>query len=418
MLNLFELKKQHHHALAKAEGILTAAESAGRQLSDAEALDVDTCMAAAKALKPQIDELESKNTIRAMFPNGKPIIDLAPGSPGPTWRSNGAPGNTRAFQKNEPKKLTAEYADAFFDWIASRGQTPSAALYEGSGPAGGFVVPSVVNQQIVPLAPGDLGVRSIASVVPTSMDIKVPRQTAFSTSAAKAESGASSNSFTESEPTLDQFTLSAFMAGLTHVCSWELLEDVPSFQAFAIGDMLTAQQLFEENWYVNGTGTGQAQGLIGNVGTGTGVAVVAGSDNYASELLDATIDVLGTLKGQYHAGASFFMQRATSVLLRKAQKQANLFEPVFTRSGGKDYLHGYPVTYSTAMPSVAAGATPVLFGDFATGYVIGDRGGSGINVKILDQPLAVQGQTILLAYRRTDGRVRRSEAIQGITLHS
>jgi HK97 family phage major capsid protein len=112
------------------------------------------------------------------------------------------------------------------------------------------------------------------------------------------------------------------------------------------------------------------------------------------------------------------MQRATGVLLRKAQKQANLFEPVFTRSNGQDYLHGYPVTYSTAMPAVAASATPVLFGNFSLGYVIGDRGGSGINVKILDQPLAVQGQIILLAYRRTDGRVRRSEAIQAITLHA
>jgi HK97 family phage major capsid protein len=417
MSKLFELKQQHGHALRKAESILAAAETAGRELTEAESLDVDMCMAAAKALKPQIDESESKNTIRSMFRDGKPLPGGALLGGGEPENAGGA-ANARAFQKNAPKKLTAEYADAFFDYLASRGQRPSAALYEGSGAAGGFVVPSVVDQQIVPLAPGDLGVRSIATVVPTSMDIKVPRQSTFSSASAKAESGASSNSFTESEPTLDQFTLSAFMAGLTHICSWELLEDVPSFQAFSVTDMLSAQQIFEENWYVNGTGNGQAQGLIGNVGTGTGVAVVAGSDNYASELLDATIDVLGTLKGQYHAGASFFMQRATSILIRKAQKQANLFEPVFTRSNGQDYLHGYPVTYSTAMPAAAAGNTPVLFGDFKVGYVIGDRGGSGINVKILDQPLAVQGQTILLAYRRTDGRVRRSEAIQGITLHS
>jgi hypothetical protein len=37
-------------------------------------------------------------------------------------------------------------------------------------------------------------------------------------------------------------------------------------------------------------------------------------------------------------------------------------------------------------------------------------------VKILDQPLALQGQIALLAYRRSDGRVRRSEAIQAISL--
>jgi predicted phage gp36 major capsid-like protein len=48
--------------------------------------------------------------------------------------------------------------------------------------------------------------------------------------------------------------------------------------------------------------------------------------------------------------------------------------------------------------------------------VIGDRGGAGTFVKILDQPLATAGQTILLGYKRVDGRVRRSESIQAITI--
>ena len=68
------------------------------------------------------------------------------------------------------------------------------------------------------------------------------------------------------------------------------------------------------------------------------------------------------------------------------------------------------------MPSIGAASTPILFGDFQNGYVIGDRGGSGINVKILDQPKAMEGLLLFLAYRRTDGRVRRSEAIQAISL--
>jgi HK97 family phage major capsid protein len=175
--------------------------------------------------------------------------------------------------------------------------------------------------------------------------------------------------------------------------------------------------MFEENLFVNGTGTGQAQGLIGNTGAGV-TGVLVGTDNYASELLSATFDVLGRLNAAYHPGASWLMARATGVAIRKAQMQANLFAPVWTRENGRDFLHGYPVTFSGYMPAIAAGNTTVLFGDFKQGYIIGDRGGSGINVKILDQPKATEGQLILLAYRRTDGRVRRSEAIQAITLHS
>jgi HK97 family phage major capsid protein len=329
-----------------------------------------------------------------------------------------AGGNLRqARTPNAPVVLSEEYYNDFHTWIGTRGQQIGAALYEGSGPAGGYTVPVIVDDQVVPLAPTEMGVRTIATVIPTAMDIKVPRGTAFGGAALKAESGGSDNFFTETDPTLDQFTLSAFMAGGVHNVSWELAQDVPSFQQFAITDLILALQMLKENLYCNGNGTGQAQGLIENTGAGV-TGVLVGSDNYASELLNATFDVLGDLNAAYHPGASWLMGRATGVVIRKAQMQANLFAPVWTRENGQDYLHGYPVTFSGYMPSIAAGNTPVLFGDFKKGYLIGDRGGSGINVKILDQPKATEGQLQLLAYRRMDGRVRRSEAIQAITLHS
>jgi HK97 family phage major capsid protein len=250
------------------------------------------------------------------------------------------------------------------------------------------------------------------------MDLKIPRATTISTATAKAEGdGTGTNVFTESEPTLDQVTLSAYMAGVLHQISWELAQDVPSFRAFAVSDMLLAQQLYEEALFITGTGTGQAQGLKGNVATGV-TGVVAGTDNYASELLQATFDVQGLLKGSYFPNAAWLMNRATSVLLRKAQQAANLFVPVWTREGGKDYLHGFPVAFSTSMDSVGASQVPVMFGDFGQGYVIGDRGGSGLTVKILDQPKAVEGILQFICYRRMDARVRRSEAIQPIVLHS
>ena len=364
MTSIFDLKQQHHHALSKADGLVKAAEDAGRPMTGAEERDFDMCMTAVRVLRPQIAQLESKSTLRAQFHQG-----IIPGVPG-------GGRNTQGPQQ----MLSHDYASAFFDHISSKGQNVGAALYEGSNPAGGYVVPLTVDSQVVPLAPTDAGVRTIATVIPTVMDLKIPRATTISTAAAKAEGdGTGSNLFTESDPVLDQFTLSAFMAGLTHTISWELAQDAPSFQNFAVSDMLLAQSIFEENWFVNGTGSGQAQGLIGNTGAGI-TGVLAGTDSYASELLDSTFDVMGKLKTAYHANAGWLMSRATSVVLRKAQKQANLFEPVFVRVGDKDYLHGAPVTYSTAMPAIAAGATPLLFGDFKVGYCIGDRGGSGINV--------------------------------------
>jgi HK97 family phage major capsid protein len=281
----------------------------------------------------------------------------------------------------------------------------SAALYEGSGAAGGYAVPVVVDDQIVPLAPSEMAMRQLASVIPTTMDIKLPTKQSFSTATAKAET----SSFTESEPTIGQITLSAYMAGVLQEISWELAQDVPAFQAFAVDDMILALQMYEENLFINGTGSGQAQGVLNNVGAG----IFAEPDSNGNAVSTTGIlTLIGTLNEAYHANASFLMSRPTGVVIRKAQQQSNLFFPALTSVGGQDYLFGYPVKYSAYMPAANRGNAPVLFGDFKRGYIIGDRGGSGINVKVLDQPLASQGLIQLLAYRRVDGRVRRSEALQ------
>jgi HK97 family phage major capsid protein len=405
-MNLFELKQEQKTALDAAETILKSAETSNRGLTVSETEQYNKHMNSFRDLGASVRAREEQNTIRAAFAaNGTPKF----------VRDNDAQQSRASLPL---QTLSMDYREAFNEYLSSNGTKISAALYEGSNPAGGFIVPVVVEGQVVPLAPTDMGVRAIASVIPTASDLKIPRATTISTAAGKAEgTGSGVNVFTESEPVLDQFTLSAFLAGVLHQISWELAQDVPSFQQFAIGDMLLAQSLYEENLFVNGTGTGQAQGLIGNTGAGV-TGVVVGSDNYASELLAATFDVQSTLKTAYHQNAGWLMSRATATVIKKQQSQTNLFTPVWTRENGKDYLHGYPVTFSTAMPAIAAGNTPVLFGDFKIGYVIGDRGGSGVNVKILDQPKAVEGILQLLAYRRCDGRIRRSEAIQAITLHS
>lgn len=418
MAMLFELKKQREEALAKSDAILKAAEANNRPFTEAETVIMAETVKEVEALNPQIASIEKHNTLRAIAPRGQ-IIPAGPAATGHTpsvfsagYASYGArvmgKATGHAAAEFSATKFTAEYANAFFAFIASLGRPSaeiSAALYEGSSSAGGYAVPIVVDDQIVPLAPQEMAVRRIAQVIPTTTDIKFPSKLAFGTAAINAELG----TFGGTAPTLEQFTLSAFMAGVLNALSWELAQDVPAFQSFLVQDMILAQQMFEENLYVNGSGSGQAQGLIGNVGAGVTLDPDANGNVVG---INGTLDLIGTLNAAYHANASWLMNRTTSIIIRKAQVEANLFFPAWTSSGKQDFLHGYPVEYSAYVPTAARGAAPLLFGDFKQGYLIGDRGGAGINVKVLDQPLASQGQLQLLTYRRTDGRVRRSEAIQ------
>jgi HK97 family phage major capsid protein len=409
---LSDFLKERAELLGRADAITSSVERAGRPMTTQEGREVDDALAGVSVLNKKIQGIQSNNSITRMSgPNGRFLMDTAP---------NGERLRPRAFSHEYASDLLAHIqsngrktSDSLLDQADSVGGYPlvqlGAALYEGSSPAGGYAVPIVVDDQIVPLAPKEMAVRRLASIIPTTSDVKFPVKASFGTASAKAET----SSFTESELTLGQFTLSAFMAGILEEISWELAQDVPAFQAVAVDDMVLAQQMYEENLYINGTGSGQAQGLIGNVGTGITDEPDA-NGNLVS--INATLDVMAALNAVYWPTSSWLMARATSTIIRKAQMQSNLFFPAFTSVNGQDYLHGRPVEYSAAMPVAARGSCPVLFGDFKRGYIIGDRGGSGINVKVLDQPLATQGIIVLLAYRRTDGRVRRSEAIQALNV--
>jgi HK97 family phage major capsid protein len=192
------------------------------------------------------------------------------------------------------------------------------------------------------------------------------------------------------------------------------------WQQFVVDDLLKGQRILEGQLLASGTGTGQPQGVFGNTGTGTGAAyALSGASTDGVTLLNALFDVTSTLKGAYQANACWIMSRATGLAIRRAQMTANLFVPVVTVDpDGTERILGKPVFYDVnapALPSATtAGVTPILYGDFKAGNLIGVRGGAGINVKVLDQPFAAQGQIGILAYRRLDSRVRRSEAIQAI----
>jgi HK97 family phage major capsid protein len=137
-------------------------------------------------------------------------------------------------------------------------------------------------------------------------------------------------------------------------------------------------------------------------------------------LIDSLYDVQGTLKSAYFPNSSWIMARQTAVTIRRAQMQANLFNPVVRVQDGVTYVLDYPVYFDANAPALpaatSAGVPAILFGDFRAGNMIGVRGGGGINIKILDQPAALQGQLIILAYRRIDARIRRSEAMQQILI--
>jgi HK97 family phage major capsid protein len=456
MVNLHDLKQQYREALDAAEAILGGPD---KMMTKSENEAYEAKMAEASHIMMNIKASEKRNTVRGMFKNGTPFAS------GLSHNASEPIGfmQTIATAPDFAGTQTPEYKQALMSFLKTGGKAhgtdlvvgadgnggyhlpgselftrqrgpsgaflPSgmnAALYEGpngsSDAAGGYALNIPTIQQIVPLGLPDMGIYDAATVIPTATPIKIPTQTAFGTSAGKAESTGTTSTFGGTDFTLGQVELDAYMAGRVAIASWELLQDVDIFQKFIVQDLLNSQRIYEANLFANGTGTGQAQGIFGNTGTGTGSAYeLTGAATDSQLLLNSLFDVTSTLKAAYQPNASWTMSRATGLTIRRAQMQANLFAPVWTEGAdGTQLLLGRPVYYDQNAPALptatSAGVLPILYGDFKRAYYIGVRGGAGINVKILDQPLALQGQLALLAYRRVDGRVVMPEAVQQIKI--
>jgi HK97 family phage major capsid protein len=321
-------------------------------------------------------------------------------------------GATKKFNN-----CTAEYATAFWNAFKTR-DFRNAALAEGGTAAdGSYLVPNQTDPSIPNLAVIEASARKLSRVITTEMDIKLPYQSAKSVATAKAESTNSGvNAFGTSVPQFNTTTLSAFMAGNSIAISWELMQDVKALSQFVTSDLARAVYNYEEGQFIGsaslGTGTGMPLGYLNGATVQTTAALT----------ISTVLDLVAALKAAYYSGASFLINRGEFHRLYKAQIAASQFQTYVTYdANGQARLLGFPVSFSSAMPMYTASPAvsgAVLFGNFSAGWVIGDRGDSNIYVKVLDQIAALNGQTVVLGYRRTDQRCTLQESVQLLTTNA
>jgi HK97 family phage major capsid protein len=315
--------------------------------------------------------------------------------------------------------IDADYAKKFWSSLRSKSDfdrfmIQNAALGElGSTAAGGALVPIETDPSIPNLQIEETACRSLSRVLTTEMDINVPYQAVKTLAALKAESNSSgTNAFAENDPTFATTKLSAYMIGGKVTASWELLQDAKAASAFITADLARAIRVKEENYFVNGSGTSQPQGYLGNATTAAGADVTAGA---ATLGINPILDTIGTLNRSYYINAKWLVNRQEFNRLLKKQVASSQYQTYVTwDANGQARLLGYPVEFSAEMPVYVASPAVQgawLFGDFASFAVIGDRGDSNIKIKVLDQVSALNGQTVILGYRRVDQRIILQEAV-------
>ena len=159
----------------------------------------------------------------------------------------------------------------------------------------------------------------------------------------------------------------------------------------------------EDGAFVNGNGTDEPYGLLHDTeGAETGVT--------ATELTyDSVIDLFFSVEPEYRAHATWLMNDRTALTLRKLKDEAGNY----LWNGSTDTILGKPVRICNDMPDIAAGAKPVLFGDFSFFWII-DR--SPVSMKALKERFAMTARVGYVAFELLDARLIRRDAIKALSV--
>jgi HK97 family phage major capsid protein len=312
-----------------------------------------------------------------------------------------------------------EYVKGFWQSLRSKADherflIQNASLGEaGSSAAGGALVPIETDPSIPAMQIEETIARSLSRVITTTINLNLPYQASKTVAALKAESNSGgTNAFATNAPTFATTELQAYVVGDSVYASWELLEDAKAASDFITMDLARSIRVKEENYFVNGSGTNQPQGYLGNGTAAVGGAITTGAGALS---INNIIDTMGTLNRAYYANAKWLVNRQEFNRLLKVQVASSQYQTfvTFDPSGGAR-LFGYEVAFSAELPIYVASPSTQgawQFGDFKSFATIGDRGDSNIRIKVLDQVAALNGQTVILGYRRVDQRILLAEAV-------
>lgn len=289
-----------------------------------------------------------------------------------------------------------------------------ATMVEAIDTLGGFAVPVDFQSRVIERLQGMTIMRGKASVDQTSRDmVEIPTSTGGDDQYSSAvrvrwvdETPVAGTSATNLTFGLESIPIHTVMAetGLGR----NMLEDA----AFDIEGYLTrkfaeASAIDEDNKFLVGTGAGTPQGVLPggtNILGLTEVVTLAAAD----VSWDGLINLMYAVPSQYRQGAVWIGERNTFRNIAKLKDSTGqyLWNP-FQFSGGADFgsarLMSFPTLEQEGMPSAAASAYPLIFGD-PKGYQIFDRIGMTVE-RYLDSNTARQNMIIYVMRRRLGGQV-------------
>lgn len=352
------------------------------------------------------------------------------------------PGAFAGEKEDGESKESAEYRNAFFDWVrapnndelkqraaqayksleakskADGRETRSTAVVTSTGAAGGFALPEMIERTIARLSVDISPIRQIATVRQVgTTDYKE----LFDVNGAGFEwLGETDTRNQTNTPDLVEVAPTFGMASAKPQASEESLDDL----FFNVEDWLTSSAAEaiaqgEGAAFVSGNGTKKPTGFLAgptpvttvDASRAFGTLQYIASGQAAAMPTDPSLfyDIIYSLRARYRNNAQWITNKLVLAAMRKYKDSTGqyLWQPSLVASQPATFL-GYGVTEAEDMPAVAANAFPLAFGDFKEGYLIADR----IGMRITRDEITTPGYVKFYVRRRTGGKLRNTQAIK------
>lgn len=389
MSKALELREKRAKAWDTAKAFLDSRRGTDGLISAEDTATYEKMESEVIALGKEIERLDRQSALDA---------ELAKATSEPITNK---PNHTQ--EKPKTGRASSEYREDFQNMLRGKAFLHNV-MSTTPDQDGGYLVPTEFEHQIVTGLEEANVIRSIAKVITTSAERKIPVAATHSTAQWTAEN----DPYNESNPTFTQKHIDVFKLTDLVKVSTELLQDsMFDLETYIAREFARAFGVAEEEAFCIGTGDNQPIGIFHATQGGT----IAVQTAKATEITaDNIIDLIYKLKSPYRRNARFVLRDVTVSALRKL-KDGNgvyLWQPS-VQAGQPDRLLGYPLHTSPYVPAVASGSLPIAFGDFSN-YWIADR--MGRTVQRLNELYAGNGQVGFIATERVDGKVILAEGIQ------
>ncbi|NLZ12378.1 MAG: phage major capsid protein [Alcaligenaceae bacterium] len=322
-----------------------------------------------------------------------------------------------AGMSGKPGVKDTEYSDAFAAHM-KKGEV-QAALNKGADDEGGYLTPTewdrTITDKLVLVSP----MRQIASVVQTSKNAYTKLFNVGGTA-----SGWVGEADARAETATSEFAPLTITTGEIYAnpaATQQILDDSEiNLEQWLAGEVQTEFAKQEGTAFVSGNGTNKPFGILTYV-TGAanaakhpfGAITLVKSGNANLLTADGIIDLVYDLPSAFTGNARFIMNRKTMAAARKLKDGSGtyLWQPSYL-AGQPSTLAGFAVTEVPDMPDVAAGAKPIMFGDFRQGYLIVDR----VGVRVLRDPYTKKPYVLFYTTKRVGGGVVNPKCLRALNV--